>query len=88
METVLLVVMLPAFISALVLTLKALYHAFYIALNAGVNFSSFYGSLVWLLPVQSEEDIGRHRELLQPLLIGALLSWLVILVIVITIKVI
>lgn len=88
MEIVLLVVMIPALISAFILTLKTIYHLSFIVMNEIGKSSSFHGSLIFILPGQTDDEVLHHRNALIPLLIGVIISWLIIAMIIVVISII
>jgi len=79
MSTIVLAVLLIAFIGAFVFTGKAIYHMYYVVTNITGKYGNFLGPFVLLMPSQFTAEGNKHRIALAPAIFGVIVCWVVIL---------
>lgn len=78
MEVLKIVLAISAFVGALILTAKAIYHMYYVVTNVTGKYSGLFGVLLLLMPSQFNEKGNKHRVALGPVLLGLMACWLVL----------
>ena len=67
-----------AFVGAMALTAKAIYHMYHVVTNVTGKYASFLGPFLLFMPNQFNETGNKHRVALVPVLLGVLACWLVL----------
>ena len=78
MEILKFILALLAFVGALILTAKAIYHMYHVVTNVTGKYSGFFGALLLLMPSQFNEKGNKHRVALGPVLLGVMACWFVL----------
>jgi hypothetical protein len=79
MSTIVLALLLIAFVGAFVFTGKAIYHMYYVVTNITGKYGNFLGPFVLLMPSQFTPEGNKHRVALAPAIFGVIVCWAVIL---------
>ncbi len=78
MSTIVLALLLIAFIGAFVFTCKAIYHMYYVVTNITGKYGNFLGPFVLFMPNQFTAEGNKHRVALAPAIFGVIVCWAVI----------
>lgn len=78
MEAIELALAIVAFVGALILTAKAIYHMYHVVTNGTGKYSGLFGPLALLMPSQFNEKGNKHRVALGPVFLGLMACWFVL----------